>query len=344
MTNKPYRTNKNSPVIDKTTTFTKGWYRTVTEKISQLKQDLSGLRERVKSVQNNTYSEYQEMTGIPASYKRDYVFAPDPQIVSVPAYLQSNNSFYTVAAGNVNSNYVVRSGQSYMIDLQIPGDGVFVAKYLSVSIYQRLFDPVNGPQRISMFNKLINQRSSNRLVQEALKWCISFRDDAQFPESGTVEVQRTLEYFWNIIDQSSGRKFSDALLSCNFLLPIGFPNPMSDVFRPGPIKDSDIFDLGKPWIFERDSQVQFEFRPITDVFQLDPGSGLLPHTFNDREVIDTVRNESVTVRVELHGAKFLTKQDALKHGARFFAQRENQELAAPGSGGNIIDENDDYGI
>lgn len=350
MTSKPYSTNKNSPIIDKTTTFTSGWYRSINEKVKQLRNDLAGLRLRVASVKNNTYSEYQEMLGIPASYKRDFVFVPETQEVQIPAFIQTSGlSPYTVAVGDVPANFVVRSGQSYMIDLQIPGDGIFVAKYLSISLYQRVFDPVNGPQRIGMQNKILTMHGGldTTLLTQACKFCISQGDSTQIAANdlGAGPNQRSLEYFWNMIDRSSGRKFSDALLSCNFLLPsTHFSNFNEGVEQGGPPKDGDIFDLGKPWIFERDSQIEIEFRPITDVFQLAASSAILPYTFDDREVNGTVRNNSVTVRAELHGAKFLTKQDALKYGARFFGQRENQELSAPGPGGNIVDENDNYGM
>jgi hypothetical protein len=78
--------------------------------------------------------------------------------------------------------------------------------------------------------------------------------------------------------------------------------------------DSELFDFDTPWLFERDAQVSFLFRPIMDLYQVDASSGVLPYRFvDDRN--QGKRNQQLTVRVEMHGIRHYDRQDVLKEGA-----------------------------
>lgn len=316
---KSYRTIKRPPEVDQVSTFTKGWYRSLTEKVAQLQNAINGLKGRVTSVKNNRYTEYQEMFGTPASYKRDFTIKPELQILQFhPGFYDANpRNFpnpYPITNPQTNQplNYIVRSGQIYDIDVQFPGEGVFVAEYLRVQIYQRHFNPNVGVVQIKMNipegRPYLNDgaaAASLPVTAENQRFCVNVPDVAANP----ARPGRKLEWFWNITERRSGRKYADDFLSCRFLLN------QTPRFQTS-VKDGDLFRLGKPpWVFERDSQIQFHFLPIMDVFQLDPSSAILPYGYNDRENGNSVRDCSVTVRVEFHGAKFLTVQDALKYGA-----------------------------
>jgi hypothetical protein len=63
---------------------------------------------------------------------------------------------------------------------------------------------------------------------------------------------------------------------------------------------------------ERDSQLSFQFRPITDIVQRAVSAANQPYT-SDQE--NGKRNNEVRVGVELIGTRYFTNQDALNQGA-----------------------------
>jgi hypothetical protein len=77
--------------------------------------------------------------------------------------------------------------------------------------------------------------------------------------------------------------------------------------------DSELFDFDTPWLFERDAQVSFLFRPIMDLYQIDAAEPTLPYYSDDRN--QGKRNQQLTVRVEMHGVRYYDRQDVLKEGA-----------------------------
>ncbi len=316
--NKSYRTNKAAPEIDRVSTFTKGWYRSLTGKVDQLQTAIEGIKSRVESIKNNRYTEYQEMKAIPACYKRDFIVAPETQIITFdPSFYDANpRAFpnpYPVTNPSTTQplNFVLRSGQTYDIDVQLPGDGVFVAKYLRVAIYQRHFRPNVGPLWMKIgipegrpYLNDANAAATLPVTAENQRFMVNVPDVQANPS----RPNRKLEWFWNIIEKRSGRKYADDYLSGRFLLQ---QNPRYN----NSVKDGDVFELDGVWTFERDSQFQFQFMPIMDVFQLSPTSPILPYGYDDRENNGLIRDSSIKIRVEVHGAKFLNMQDALKYGA-----------------------------
>ena len=337
MSKKSYRSMKKAPEINRFQTFTKGWYRSIAEKISQLKNDVEGLNARVNSVRSNKYKEFQNNKGIPASYRRDFFIGPEDTITNFDPYARAARSNYAFPNNTVPLNppdfqfntsypfnFILKSGNNYSVDIQMSGDGVFVASQISVQLYFRLFVPGQGIMNIPM-----SQVDSNLEVFDDDDYRNTQRLGIAVANTRPLVASNRVHYFWNLIDRSSGRRYSD------HPLPSYFMTPQSELFVDTP-KDGDAFKFNVPWTFERDSQLEFEFKPITDFFQVDPSSAILPHGFDDREQNQTSRNNGVTIRIELHGEKYLNMQDAMKYGAKFW---QRDDSLAFGPGGTIVDEN-----
>jgi len=340
MAKKTYRSPKNPPKIDKVQTFTKGWYRDISEKFNQLRKEVSGLNERVNSVQNRKYTEYQECLGIPASYTAHKVFQPGESVITlaVDDAIQDLGSADGltppgITTGNLSVNQILRSGDITTVNVPMYGDGVFVAKQLSVAIYNRIFVPGQGEMFRHVSQKSVPENSqgsvSGNYQASTLRYSIA--SAMYWNGNGTTEYStlNRVNYFWNIIDRSSGRRLADYPMPSTVLL-----DPTELVYRNA--QDGDLFTFDVPWIFERDSQLEFEFQPIIDFYQVDPGSGVLPFGFDDRENGGASRNNSIIVKVEVHGEKYLTKRDALRNGAHFW---QRDDSLAFGPGGTIRDAN-----
>jgi hypothetical protein len=117
-----------------------------------------------------------------------------------------------------------------------------------------------------------------------------------------------LPYFWNIIDEKSGRQYAQDWMPHGALL-----NTRGNNVSVRVAPDSELFDFDTPWLFERDAQVSFLFRPIMDLYQVAASSPTLPYVFDDRN--QGRRNQQLTVRVEMHGIRYYDRQDVLKEGA-----------------------------
>ncbi len=122
-----------------------------------------------------------------------------------------------------------------------------------------------------------------------------------------------VNYFWNIVDRDSDRKYCDDLVSSNALLRQGSMSPV----------DGNLLKFNTPWLFERAGIIDFEWFPVTDVLQLDPTSTSFPLittanpsiNIDDREDGGTKRDQSVLVKVELHGTKYFDKWDYIRREA-----------------------------
>jgi len=336
--NKPFKSTKRPVEINrKSSSQSTGWYRSVKDKISQLNNDITGLRDRLKSIKSNTNSQYQEFKGVPACYKRDFVFEPEDQTypsdsgnpgVGFPAFLYSD--LYGTAPNPTPFNYIVRDGVTHDIAVPIQSEGVFLAKFLKVTIFRRVFvpdftDPADPndrtrggqdgghPIQVKLVQSNVGPFSlapGGLRFTPNLPWT-TFGDGTAGGEA--------YNYFWNIVDKSSGRKYADDLLSSEFLLNQTMPaTRFNTPDRYGVRHDGGFFEFDQPWMFERDSELQFQFRPVMPIIQVDPSSPFLPYGFDDREDGGNKRNGNITVRIEIHGAKFLTYQDSLKFGARFW--------------------------
>jgi hypothetical protein len=256
-----------------------GWTRSLEENLVQLQAEIEGLQERLA---------IGVSAGVPAAYAAQRVFTPESGTVEVD----------TGGGVPVAMNYIVRDGITYDIPIVLPGPGAFVAKYLVLAIYLKYFDEelgkyvetnVSGNQPYflnSNFRALYTTKFSNRSA--------AFSN----PPLGLPDAQTypALNYFWNLLDSKSGVKLADELMSQHVLLQRSRPH------RPSLYEeyaDGGYFEFDVPFVFERDGQANFLFRPITPFLQ----------------TADTQNPQSVTVQVELHGFRYATDQDAMQMGA-----------------------------
>jgi hypothetical protein len=141
------------------------------------------------------------------------------------------------------------------------------------------------------------------------------------------QSQRTINFLWNMVDTKSQRRLADAYISQMVFTPPSAPvTQEAGSFQFGVttkiqaherVPDGDLFRFCTPWVFERDGQVNFIFRPITPVLQFDSSiAGTDPVVglpYDDR--INGIRDQRVRVQVEIHGYRFETDQDAIRAGA-----------------------------
>lgn len=168
------------------------------------------------------------LPNVPSAIKGERIFLPDTAQTR------------TVAAVSVND--VIKSGQTYDIEVPHNASGIFVARGITVSIACR------------------------RVLNGAVLWqpCV--------PQNADLEVNVTtvgpdavipLSYMWGLSDPRSGKRFSSDLMSCFSLL---YPTKVDAGFRESYMPGS-MLKFDAPWVMERDSQFQFAFRPITNINQ-----------------------------------------------------------------------------
>lgn len=243
----------------------------------------------------------------------------------------------------VDVQYVLRDGVTHQIPIMFPPPGVFRARYLKLVIRQR----VAAPRRTN------GTAFSIPGVQQVpvLIGNIGGVQTRKFSYGGTPLRRPLVNFLWNIVDTKSGNQLSDQLMPDTLLLPQASaptapiaPGGGDDLGNaaalPVPFDGSSTFlvpsnlapagglhELQVPWLFERDAQLAFLFRPITPMLQPTPattGVWRLPVTAPDHDVpaadaIDDIesgrRNNAVTVQVELHGTRHFDEQDRLRVGA-----------------------------
>lgn len=285
-----------------------GWQEPLPELVARLRARIAGVRQRLEFPAT-------DVSIWPSAVAGHRIFAPEKGVEYVDAL--QNNTTYPV-------NVVVRSGKTYDIRVIHPGPGVFVGRWLKVSLWMRLFMPSRHGDTEAWLPMPSNTGVGHATIgtPDPTPYTTNFSIFPVQPHLPTLISgvrPPALNYFWNLSDPRNGRLYSDKLASHMMLLPstyqTGAPN------KGGPsgnsLGDGDVFDLKSPWVFERDGQFTFQFRPTTDFYQFDssiPGDQPpmnLP--FNDLQ--GGLRDQSVKVQVELHGYRFETMQDAVHAGA-----------------------------
>ncbi len=270
-----------------------GWQRDISAEMQALRADASGLVRRLTM---------PTRPGVPCAYRASKVFDAQRSTSFLVDVLQDG-------ASSVLCNYVLRDGQSYTIPIRIDAEGVFVAERLGVHMSQRLFDPVLNTA-IQIPGSLMSY-TMRSVAGTALNWTTKF---SLYPRQNPASLQ----FMWNIKDESKGRRYSDfmmpaASLGFNAFGVSGLQN------SPAVVVDNDLFRFACPWLLERDSNITFTLLPTSPVIQYDssiagnavsPGPAL---AFDDRE--GGIRNQAFTVSVELHGYRYKTSQDAVRAGA-----------------------------
>lgn len=278
-----------------------GWSPSFQDTVAKLRSDVEGLKLRLQK---------PVVPGVPACYRAARVF--EPETFSFDLDTQQTN-----AATNA-VNYVVRDGQTYDIPVLLPGPGVFVAESINVAIYQRIVTRDTPPEGLESTLRLHNVAINTNITPFAdnRKFTTKFSIwPRQVSQDSETQALLAMNYFWNLVDSKSGRQLSDDLMSHMMLMPRVFlPTPGDASASVNP--DGDRFRFDAPWLFERDGQANFLFRPITPVLQFDSSVSYatLGLGFEDDRV-NGKRYNPVTVCVELHGYRFETKQDALRAGA-----------------------------
>ena len=331
---RPTNTPSSNPLKTSRASFWTGWTKPLHDLIHTLEADVAGLRARLK---------HPIHKGRPASYVGFRDFIPERSVVQVDTA--------QTGEGTNPCNYIVRDGQDYDIPIIMPGPGVFVAEELTVAIFQQQYAPISA----SIEEGVLTNVNLAAMQAEMRANTFPFPSSAQTPYfttkfsiypqqlSGTylgvdfeierfaiaAQSQRTINYLWNMIDTKSQRRLADAYISQMVFTPPSAPVLQERSFFTTPppvttrnqaherIPDGDLFRFCSPWVFERDGQANFTFRPITPVLQFDsalagtdPAVGL---PYDDR--INGIRDQRVRVQVEIHGYRFETDQDLIRAGA-----------------------------
>jgi len=280
-----------------------GWLPTLKQQVSRLREQIEGIELRL---------DRRLTKGEPAATVGERVFLPQPTSFTFD-YLQDGVSA-------VDAQYVVQDGITYEIPIVFPPPGVFRARYFKVNIYQRVFTPSGPFQMPVAYGDYFSSFGGFTPEVQTRKYL--------FPDNGGAfglqkqYVSRRMSFLWNIIDTKSGMQFADEMLPDLMLLP---QSPTQ-----GPVGYSNIgatggrFEFTTPWLFERDAQLTFLFRPITPALQPTATSGYFPFNYDDREQNNTVRNMAITVRAEIHGTRYVDAQDALRLGARIGDEGDDQ--------------------
>jgi hypothetical protein len=286
-----------------------GFLRTLKGKLSVLQRELASLLDRGGQ-------RFMPTGGVPFSYVGERVFAPETQSFNLDTW--QTTSAFAPYSGVQPVNYVVRDSIVHSVPIQMPGPGLFLARSMKVSFFQRWWS--NQFQK-EVWLPLPTGRSFNNVLQNGygqgrsttIKWSImngtSFEGYVtQIPGillfTPANEING-LNFFWNLTDQDSQRKLSTEPISDIALLNQGFQKQA----------DGGFFYFDTPWLFERLGQVEFSFQLINPILQLDPASASTPMVDSQNNPIDDLesgrRNQSVMVRAELHGTKFFTDRDTL---------------------------------
>jgi hypothetical protein len=312
---RPTHTPKSNPLKTTKGSFWTGWTKPLQDVVHTLEADIASLHARLRAPIHK---------GRPASYAGYRDFIPERSIVQVDTE-QTNVSTNPC-------NYVVRDGQDYSIPLIMPGPGVFVAHELNVAIFQRHVSASQQEMFAEMrpnafpFSGIFIRNGTTFPVQPYFTTKFSiYPQQTIIPQQFPVppEASRTINFFWNMIDTKGQRLLADAYISQMALTPRSLPVGQNRTFEENQavaynrVPDGDFFKFPTPWVFERDGQVNFTFRPITPVFQFDSSlSGTDPVVglpYDDR--VNGVRDQRVRVQIEIHGYRYETDQDLIRAGA-----------------------------
>jgi hypothetical protein len=287
-----------------------GWLPTLKAQVETLRKQVEGIELRL---------DRRLTKGEPAAAVGERVFLPQPTSFAFD-YLQDGIS-------SVDAQYVVQDGITYEIPIVFPPPGVFRARYFKVNIYQRVFTQA-GPFQLPVAygNYFTDPLTPARFGVQTRKYL--FPDNAAgFFSLWQQYTSRRMSFLWNIVDTKSGVQFADEMLPDLMLLPqSATEGPVSvNTGATGNIgATGGRFEFTTPWLFERDAQLTFLFRPITPAIQPTATSGYFPFNYDDREQNNTVRNMAITVRAEVHGTRYVDAQDALRLGARIGDEGDDQ--------------------
>lgn len=274
-----------------------GWLQSLAERARGLRAQLDGIQRRLTSPM---------IDGVPAAVSGEVVFKANTKEQITVNYPVSPNVPINITP--ILCNPIVKAGQTYRIPVMFPPPGVLSVQNLVVTLEAGMteYAGVSRP-RIYALNDYLQTSITGAFADGNGSNSYFFTWQQQI--LGTAwDTLPFLPFFWNIIDEKSGRQYAQDWMPHGALLNTRGNNTY---VRIAP--DSELFDFDTPWLFERDAQVSFLFRPIMDLYQVDASSDVLPYTVDDRN--QGKRNQQLTVRVEMHGIRHYDRQDVLKEGA-----------------------------
>jgi len=289
-----------------------GWLQSLSDRVRGLRAQMDGIQRRLTS---------PLVDGVPAAVSGEVTFkaATQEQIaVQYPIAPQEEGIDQIIP---ILCNPIVKAGQTYRIPVMFPPPGVLSVQNLVVTMEAGMteYGGINRPY-IYALNDYLQTQGGFGGGFDSFGSPLPYRYTWQQQILGTAwNTMPYLPFFWNIIDEKSGRQYAQDWMPHGALLNTRGNN---NFIRVAP--DSELYDFDTPWLFERDAQISFLFRPIMDLYQVDASATyptppfprdtpILPYESEDRN--QGKRNQQLTVRVEMHGIRHYDRQDVLKQGA-----------------------------
>jgi hypothetical protein len=296
-----------------------GWIRSLAERTQSVEKKVYGIRERI----TQKYAH-----GVPSCVLGEHVFIADRRVQRTIANFNLDpDATPPVFIAGLVVNPIIIAGTTYKIPITFRPPGIFDAHHLVVGVEAGFTTFANiGRLGITPLNDY-RQVLSGAGVQEGgftsafpatrvIRWSNQQQVLGDFAGG---RVFSFLPFFWNIIDEKSGRQYAQDWMPHGALLNTRGEAAEAgggDAFNNVQLhRDGELFEFDRAWRFERDAQVTFLFRPIMDLYQVDSGSATLPYQDVDDRT-GGIREERAIVRVEFHGIRHYDEQDVLKDGAR----------------------------
>lgn len=288
-----------------------GWLQSLSDRVRGLRAQMDGIQRRLTS---------PLVDGVPAAVSGEVTFkAVTQEQIAVQYPIAPQEGVDSILP--ILCNPIVKAGQTYRIPIMFPPPGVLSVQNLVVTMEAGMpeYGGVNRPYIYALNDYLQTTGDLGGGFDTFGPSPVPYRYTWQQQILGTAwATMPYLPFFWNIIDEKSGRQYAQDWMPHGALLNTRGNN---NYIRVAP--DSELYDFDTPWLFERDAQVSFLFRPIMDLYQVDasatyppparPDTPILPYVSEDRN--QGKRNQQLTVRVEMHGIRHYDRQDVLKQGA-----------------------------
>ncbi len=295
-----------------------GWLQSLADRFRNLRAQVQGVQDRLTTPLRD---------GVPDCISGELVFEADTKrVITIQNFPLHPDTVPPNAAADyitLKVNPIMLAGETYRIPITFTPPGVLEAHNLVVGIEAgyTMFANLNRPG-ITPLNDYREMNGTGKTgsgftTRDPSDGVIQYTSQQQVL-GDFADVMPFIPYFWNIIDEKSGRQYGSDLIPCGALL-----NTRGNSF-PGAHPDSDLFEFDVPWLFERDGQIMFLFRPIMDLYQIDTTDSQLPYgTIAPNGSTQTGtddrsggrRFERATVRVEFHGNRYYTTQDVVRDGA-----------------------------
>lgn len=300
-----------------------GWLQALADRITNL-------RAKVVTVFDRATTPLRE--GVPDMVSGELVFKADERrTITIPNFPSDMDEFpsdHTHWISPLLVNPIISAGETYKIPITFPPPGVLEAHNLVVGIEAgfTMFANVNRPgiTPLSDYRQVWTDSEGGFVPKDPATSAMQWTWQQQvLGDQVLCSVMPFLPYLWNIVDEKSGRLYSRNWIPHGLLL-----NTRSESMKSVRNPDGELFEFDVPWLFERDGQVAFLFRPIMDLYQIAAADATFPyHDNTDASVNDKSggrRFQQATVRVEFHGNRYYTDQDLLRDGA--FVTETNEEI------------------